>query len=129
MPVLQRLTVMVADQHPQRRVHLVDCLNAIGIANVRVAGDGEQALAALMAGRCDAAFTTLQLPRLSGPRLLKALRAQGAAPPCRVILVVAGDEAAQGTQGEAHGFDAELPWPSTPQAVKAALEAVLGRLI
>jgi hypothetical protein len=37
MPVLQRLKVMAMDDDPQRRILLVDCLNAMGIAHVSVA--------------------------------------------------------------------------------------------
>jgi two-component system chemotaxis response regulator CheY len=124
MPVLQRLTVMVADHDPQRRILLVDCFNAIGIASVKAVGDGEQAFTVLMADPCDAVFTTLQLPRLNGAQLLKALREQAATRACCVILV-AGDA----TSAEAHGFDGVLAKPFTPATVKAALEAVLGRLI
>jgi len=121
MPLLQHLKVMVVDHDPQSRIALVDCLNAIGIPSVRAAGDGEQAFAALVASPCDAVFTTLQLPRLTGPQLLKALRGQAATRTCRVILV-------GGREGEAHGFDADLSRPFTPATVKGVLEAVLGRL-
>ena len=128
MPLLQHLKVMVVDHDPQSRIALVDCLNAIGIPSVRAAGDGEQAFAALVASPCDAVFTTLQLPRLTGPQLLQALRGQGATRMCRVILVGARNDAAPGREGEAHGFDADLSRPFTPATVKAVLEAVLGRL-
>lgn len=128
MPLLQQLQVMVVDRDPQSRILLVDCLNSIGIAHVSVAGDGEQALAALMAHPCDALFTTLQLPRLNGPQLLKALRVEGTAWPCRVILVTDSTNAAAAAEGKAHGFDADLSRPFTPATLKSALEAVLGRL-
>jgi CheY-like chemotaxis protein len=123
MPFLQQLKVMVVAPRPESRILLVDCLNSLGIAKVKAAGDGEQAFAALMAGPCDAVFITLQLAHLNGAQFLKALREQAATRACRVILV-AGDAAS----AEAYGFDAVLARPFTAATVKAALESVLGRL-
>jgi len=128
MPALQQLKVMVVDRDPRHRIGLVECLNAVGIAAVGTSGDGEAALMSLMARPCDAVFLTRQLPRLGGPQLLKALRAQHTAQQCRAILVVDSDDAAAALQGRALGFDATLPRPFTPSMVLAVLESLLGRL-
>ena len=52
MPFMQHLKVMVVDDTSVSRMLLVDSLNGIGIKNITLAGDGEQALQLMMASPC-----------------------------------------------------------------------------
>ena len=76
MPYMQHLKVMVVDDTSVSRMLLVDGLNEIGIKNITLAGDGEQALQSMMASPCHIVFSDMNMPKLNGLQLLKALRDQ-----------------------------------------------------
>ena len=73
MPFMQHLKVMVVDDTSVSRMLLVDSLNGIGIKNITLAGDGEQALQLMMASPCHIVFSDMNMPKLNGLQLLKAL--------------------------------------------------------
>ena len=129
MPYMQHLKVMVVDDTSVSRMLLVDGLNEIGIKNITLAGDGEQALQSMMASPCHIVFSDMNMPKLNGLQLLKALREYGPTRQCCFILVTGKGDRAMIEEGKKFGLNNFLAKPFTPATLKAAIEAVTGKLV
>ena len=129
MPYMQHLKVMVVDDTSVSRMLLVDGLNEIGIKNITLAGDGEQALQSMMASPCHIVFSDMNMPKLNGLQLLKALREYGPTRQCCFILVTGKGDRAMIEEGKKFGLNNFLAKPFTPATLKAAIEAVVGKLV
>ena len=129
MPYMQHLKVMVADDTSVSRMLLVDGLNEIGIKNTVLAADGEQALQLMMSAPCHIVFSDMNMPKLNGLQLLKALRAFGPTRQCCFILVTGKGDRAMIEEGKKYGLNNFLAKPFTTATLKAAIEAVVGKLV
>jgi two-component system chemotaxis response regulator CheY len=129
MPFMQHLKVMVVDDTSVSRLLLVDGLNEIGIKNITLAGDGEQALQLMMQGPCHIVFSDMNMPKLNGLQLLKALREYAPTRQCCFILVTGKGDRAMIEEGKKYGLNNFLAKPFTPATLKAAIEAVVGKLV
>jgi two-component system chemotaxis response regulator CheY len=126
---MQHLKVMVVDDTSVSRMLLVDGLNEIGIKNITLAGDGEQALQSMMASPCHIVFSDMNMPKLNGLQLLKALREYGPTRQCCFILVTGKGDRAMIEEGKKFGLNNFLAKPFTTVTLKAAIEAVIGKLV
>jgi two-component system, chemotaxis family, chemotaxis protein CheY len=129
MPFMQHLKVMVVDDTSVSRLLLVDGLNEIGIKNITLAGDGEEALQKMMANPCHIVFSDMNMPKLNGLQLLKALREYTPTRQCCFILVTGKGDRAMIEEGKKFGLNNFLAKPFTPATLKAAIEAVVGKLV
>jgi len=129
MPYMQHLKVMVADDTSVSRMLLVDGLNEIGIKNTVLAADGEQALQLMMSTPCHIVFSDMNMPKLNGLQLLKALREFGPTRQCCFILVTGKGDRAMIDEGKKYGLNNFLAKPFTTATLKAAIEAVVGKLV
>jgi len=129
MPYMQHLKVMVVDDTSVSRLLLVDGLNEIGIKNITLAGDGEQALQLMMQNPCHIVFSDMNMPKLNGLQLLKALREYAPTRQCCFILVTGKGDRAMIEEGKKYGLNNFLAKPFTPVSLKAAIEAVVGKLV
>lgn len=129
MPFMQHLRVMVVDDTSVSRMLLVDGLNEIGIKNTVLAADGEQALQLMMAQPCHIVFSDMNMPKLNGLQLLKALREFGPTRQCCFILVTGKGDRAMIEEGKKYGLNNFLAKPFTTASLKAAIEAVVGKLV
>ncbi len=129
MPFMQHLKVMVVDDTSVSRMLLVDGLNEIGIKNTVLAADGEQALQLMMQGPCHIVFSDMNMPKLNGLQLLKALREYQPTRQCCFILVTGKGDRAMIEEGKKYGLNNFLAKPFTAATLKAAIEAVVGKLV
>lgn len=129
MPYMQHLKVLVADDTSVSRMLLVDSLSQIGIKNVALAGDGEQALKSLMANPCHIVFSDFNMPKLDGLQLLRALREYGPTRQTVFILVTGKGDRALIEQGKKFGLNNFLLKPFTVDGLKKCIEAVVGKLV
>ena len=129
MPFMQHLKVMVVDDTSVSRMLLVDSLNEIGIKNIALAGDGEQALQSMMASPCHIVFSDMNMPKMNGLQLLKALREYGPTRQCCFILVTGKGDRAMIEEGKKFGLNNFLDKPFTATSLRAAIEAVVGKLV
>ena len=129
MPFMQHLKVMVVDDTSVSRMLLVDSLNEIGIKNIALAGDGEQALQSMMASPCHIVFSDMNMPKMNGLQLLKALREYGPTRQCCFILVTGKGDRAMIEEGKKFGLNNFLAKPFTTATLKATIEAVVGKLV
>jgi two-component system chemotaxis response regulator CheY len=126
---MQHLKVMVADDTSVSRMLLVDGLNEIGIKNTILAADGEQALQLMMSTPCHIVFSDMNMPKLNGLQLLKALREYTPTRQCCFILVTGKGDRAMIDEGKKYGLNNFLAKPFTTATLKAAIEAVVGKLV
>ena len=129
MPFMQHLRVMVVDDTSVSRMLLVDGLNEIGIKNTVLAADGEQALQLMMAQPCHIVFSDMNMPKLNGLQLLKALREFGPTRQCCFILVTGKGDRAMIEEGKKYGLNNFLAKPFTTATLKASIEVVVGKLV
>ena len=129
MPFMQHLKVMVVDDTSVSRMLLVDGLNEIGIKNTVLAADGEQALQLMMQGPCHIVFSDMNMPKLNGLQLLRALREYQPTRQCCFILVTGKGDRAMIEEGKKYGLNNFLAKPFTTATLKAAIETVVGKLV
>jgi two-component system chemotaxis response regulator CheY len=129
MPYMQHLKVMVVDDTSVSRLLLVDGLNEIGIKNITLAADGEQALQLMMQAPCHIVFSDMNMPKLNGLQLLKALREYQPTRQCCFILVTGKGDRAMIEEGKKYGLNNFLAKPFTAATLKSAIEAVVGKLV
>ncbi|WP_235928401.1 response regulator transcription factor [Goekera deserti] len=84
---------VVADDHPVFRAGLRVLLEDLGVDVVAEAGDGEEAVAAVLRERPDVVFMDLQMPRLGGIEATRRLVAEDPDVRVLVLTMVADDDA------------------------------------
>ncbi|MDQ7813034.1 response regulator, partial [Brevundimonas sp.] len=123
------MRVLLAEDHPtnQRVVQLI--LNSQG-AEVVIAGDGAQAVAAFEAETFDVVLMDMQMPVMDGLSATRAIRAHEAATPGRprtpVVMLSANAMPEHREEALAAGADSHLAKPITAASLLAGIEAVIG---
>jgi len=117
--------VLVVDDEPAVRASLERALVAGGYA-VTLAGDGEEALDRLVAGRFDLVVLDVMMPRLDGLEVARRLRAAGDRTP--VLMLTARDAVDDRVAGLEAGADDYLVKPFALKELRARLRALLRRV-
>ena len=123
------LRVLLAEDHPtnQRVVQLI--LTSQG-AEVVIADDGAQAVAAFETGAFDVVLMDMQMPVMDGLTATRAIRALEAARPDRprtpVVMLSANAMAEHRTESMEAGADSHVAKPITAASLLAGIEAVIG---
>src|SRR5262249_1687739 len=77
MSYLSHLKVMIVDDMQTSRLLIRSALEELGVTQVAIASDGEQALKAMMVQPLPLVISDYNMPKLDGLSLLRALRAYG----------------------------------------------------
>ncbi len=121
-------TILIAEDNPSSRELLREILTAEGY-RVLEAADGEQAIAQLRASRPDLAVLDVQMPKVDGIKVVRAVRED---PKLADLLVLAFTAFAMHGDRErilAAGFDGYLTKPLDVRALSSEIAAVLaGRM-
>ena len=120
---------MVVDDTSVSRMLIVNSLNEAGIENVVLAKDGEEGLKAMMTNPSHLVLSDLNMPKLDGLQLLRALREYAPTRKVGFILVTGRGDGAIIEQGRAFGLNNYLLKPFTTATLKSAIETVVGRLV
>lgn len=128
MPAAKQLEVMIVDDTSVSRMLMTELLQAIGITNLALAKDGAEALTALKSKPTHLVISDQFMPNLDGLGLLKALRGNGPTAKIGFILVTGMPEKSLVERGRAMGLNNFIAKPFTTNAIRAAIEAVVGRL-
>lgn len=128
MSFVQHLKVLVVDDTTTSRMLISGALQEMGIRQITLAADGEQALKVMMSTPAHLVISDFNMPKLDGMGLLKALRSYA---PTRktpfIILTGKGDRALVQRAAEL-GVNNYLTKPFTTASLKQAIEAVIGQL-
>ena len=128
MAAAKQLEVMIVDDTSVSRMLLTESLQDIGITSLALAKDGADALAQLKAKPAHLVISDQFMPNLDGLGLLKALR--GNAPTAKIgfILVTGSPDKSLVERGRQMGLNNFIAKPFTTKTIRAAIEAVVGRL-
>src|SRR5207247_2323565 len=118
----------VVDDTSVSRLLVCDGLNELGIRNIALAADGEQAFKSMVADPCHIVLSDFNMPKLDGLQLLRALRDYLPTKQVAFILVTGRGDKALIDEGRKYGLNNFLPKPFTTATLKACLEAVVGKL-
>ncbi len=117
--------VLIADDEPNIVVSLEFLMRQKGY-DVRVAGDGEQALAAIGEFRPDLVLLDVMMPRLSGYELCQKVRENPAWTGIRIVMLSAKGRDVEVTKGLAVGADAYVTKPFSTRDLLAKVAELLG---
>jgi CheY-like chemotaxis protein len=114
---LAALAVLIVDDHEAMRALLRQVLERAGVAMIREAATGEEALAELQEHRAQLILVDQNMPGMSGAAFVARVRESGSL--ARIVMIT-GDARAQGV-----GADALMVKPVSPRELLAAIERVL----
>jgi CheY-like chemotaxis protein len=126
-PPARRLSVLVVDDNPDQAESLAMVLQGAG-HDVRVAGDGLDALEAARASRPEVVLLDLGMPGMNGFEAAHRLQQDPAARPDLLVAVTGWSSDEDRRRTRAAGFAHHLTKPADPAAVLALLgEFAAGR--
>jgi two-component system chemotaxis response regulator CheY len=128
MSVAQQLKVMIVDDTSTSRMLIRDGLEEIGIKNISLAADGEQALKMIMAQPVHLVISDFNMPKLDGLGLLKAIREYGPTKKAAFIMLTGRGDKVLLQKAMQLGVNNYVTKPFTVPALKTAIEAVVGKL-
>ncbi len=128
MSVADQLRVLIVDDTSTSRLLLRDALDQIGVNKVFFATDGEKALKFMMDTPAHLVISDVNMPVMDGMGLLKAIRSYK--PTQRVPFIVLTGQADKAIVETAAklGVNNYLVKPVTVAKLKAAIEAIFGKL-
>lgn len=128
MPAAKQLSIMVVDDTSVSRALLFDSLDQIGIKNVKMAKDGEEAFKLMSAAPTHLVISDFNMPKMDGLQLLRALRANGPTSKVGFILVTGSGDKGLILEGKKFGLNNYLPKPFDANSLRSCIEAVVGKL-
>ena len=128
MSLREQLRVMVVDDMSTSRGLITQALDAIGIQNVATAGDGRSALAALAKSPVHLVISDYNMPEMDGLHLLHYLRSSPQTQKTGFLLITGRADPEIINKGKQLGMNNFLPKPFQAADLKAAIEAIVGRL-
>lgn len=128
MSLKDTLTVMVVDDMTTSRGLITQALEAIGVTRYTTENDGQAALQKLVANPVHLVLSDMNMPKMDGLGLLKALRQNQSTSRIGFVLVTGSPTPDIIERGRAMGLNNMIKKPFTPQTMKACIESVVGRL-
>ncbi|MEP9400165.1 response regulator [Mesorhizobium sp. KR2-14] len=128
MSFVQHLKVLVADDTTTSRMLITDALQDMGIRQIALAKDGEEALRMMMDKPCHLILSDFNMPKLDGLGLLKAIRSYGPLRNTPFIILTGKSDRALVERAAALGVNNYLTKPFTTPQLKRAIEAIVGEL-
>jgi len=128
MAAAKQLEVMIVDDTTVSRMLMTESLQEIGVTSLALAKDGADALTQLKAKPVHLVISDQYMPNLDGLGLLKALRSNPPTAKIGFILVTGSPDKTLIERGRQMGLNNFIAKPFTTKTIRAALEAVVGRL-
>ncbi len=128
MAAAKQLEVMVVDDTSVSRMLMTESLQSIGITSLSLAKDGAEALTQLKTKPVHLVISDQYMPNLDGLGLLKALRGHTPTAKIGFILVTGTPDKSLVERGRQLGLNNFIAKPFTTSTIRAAIEAVVGRL-
>jgi two-component system chemotaxis response regulator CheY len=128
MAAANQLAVMVVDDTSVSRMLMTESLQEMGITNLALAKDGVEALSQIKSKLVHLVISDQYMPNLDGLGLLKALREYGPTSKIGFILVTGAPDKSLIERGRQIGLNNFIAKPFNTKTIRAAIEAVVGRL-
>ena len=123
------LRLLVVDDNRHMRAIVLDLAQAIGLRDVRQAGDGGEALALLKEESCDIALVDLNMAPVDGVAFTREVRNGPSSPDVYmpVIMMTGHVERVRVEEARDAGVNEFILKPLTPAALVGRMEAVIQR--
>lgn len=128
MSLLAQLKILVVDDTTTSRMLLRDALETIGFRNIAVAADGQQALQMMMTTPSHLVISDMNMPKMNGLELLKAIRTYKPTSRTPFMILTGSPDKAVLDEGRKLGLNNYLTKPYSPDQLRRALEAIVGKL-
>ena len=128
MALRDTIKVMIVDDMSVSRGLLTQALEEMGIKNIEFAKSGDAALQSLVANPAHLVISDYNMPGPNGLDLLQGLRQNRTTQSIGFILVSGSPAQEMLTRGQTLGLNNFVKKPFTTVSLKAAVEAVVGRL-
>jgi two-component system chemotaxis response regulator CheY len=128
MPFASALRVLIVDDQLTSRLLIRGGLQELGVSDIEMAADGEEGLKAMMAKPAHLVISDFNMPKLDGIGFLRAVRAHEPTRKAGFILLTGRGDKALIERAAKYGVNNYLAKPFTIPALKAQIEAVVGRL-
>ncbi|WP_338550483.1 response regulator [Roseovarius phycicola] len=128
MSMSEKLTVMVVDDMSVSRGLIIMALEAMGIKNIDYCTDGESAFKRLAAKPVHLVISDYNMPGADGLQLLEGLRRFKPTQRIGFILVTGTADPGVIDRGLKLGMNNYIKKPFSPEALKACIERVVGRI-
>ena len=128
MGYLSHLKCMIVDDMQTSRMLIRSALEELGVTQVAMATDGEQALKSLMVQPLPLVISDYNMPKLDGLSPLRALRAYGPTSKVAFVMMTGRGDQDLIDKAKPYGVTGYLSKPFTAATVKAHIEKVIGRL-
>lgn len=128
MPLASVLKVMIADDQQTSRLLIRSALAEIGITNVAMAKDGEEALQMVMKSPVHLVVSDYHMPKMNGVELLRAVRAHGPTQKSAFFLLTGVEDKEFLQLAMSLKVNNYLKKPVSVPELKKKIEAVFGAL-
>lgn len=128
MALRDQIRILVVDDMATSRGLITQALDALGIANVATADDGRTALASMATHPVHLVISDYNMPGMDGLALLQSIRANPVTQKTGFLLITGRADASVIDKGRGLGMNNYIKKPFTADDMKAAIEAVFGRL-
>lgn len=116
------MRLVIADDHPLFRIGLRYALEASGFSVVAEAGDGAEALQAMLEHKADVALLDVKMPEVDGIEAAKHIRQQ--LPDCLIILLTTFEEEALIHAARQAGVNGFFSKETSPTDLARAIHAI-----
>ena len=128
MALRDQLRVLVVDDMSTSRGLITQALEGLGIRNIATAQDGESALKTLETSPAHLVISDYNMPGMDGLALLENLRGAARTAGIGFLLITGQADAAVIERGRALKMNNYIKKPFQPADLRAAIEAIVGRL-
>ena len=128
MSIRDQLRVLVVDDMSTSRGLITQALDTMGIRQVATAADGASALQTLARSPVHLVISDYNMPQMDGLQLLHALRSGAATAKVGFLLITGRADKEVIDKGRQLGMNNFIKKPFEPAGLKAAIEAIVGRL-
>lgn len=128
MPTASAIRALIVDDQLTSRALIRDGLQQLGITDIEMAADGEQALKMMMQRPVHLVISDLNMPKLDGLGFLRAVRANPPTAKAAFIMLTGRGDREMIETAVKCGVNNYLVKPFTQPSLKGAIEAVMGRL-
>lgn len=128
MALRDQLRIIVVDDMSTSRGLITQALEGFGIRQIESAADGPTALQKIAAWPVHLVISDMNMPGMNGLQLLQSLRTSPKTQRVGFLLITGKADREIIETGKKLGMNNFLPKPFQPNDLRAAIEAVVGRL-
>ncbi len=129
MPFASAMRVLIVDDQLTSRLLIRGGLQDLGVSDIEMASNGEEALKMILAKPAHLIISDLNMPKIDGLAFLRAIRSREATRKIGFILLTGkGDDKEVIERAAKLGANNVIAKPFTMPVLKAKIEAVVGKL-